>query len=351
MNLITSLEELKTSSPDARKESEASENRTLPRSSKRSRAAEVHNLSEKRRRSRINEKLKALQSLVPNSNKCAFDLIRQPKNISEYTQKNVCFHMFVDEETNSFLRNSNALDGDEKVGIWRIIVVHNLPYSDRRRNEKIPKLLPHWIFPNAPYSMWINAKLELIVDPFQILERFLWRKNASFAISRHYKRFDSEAEANKAAGKYNNASIDFQVDFYKNEDVREGCVIIKEHVPITNLFTCLWFNEVDRFTSRDQISFSTVRDQIWSKTIRSTCFWIVNDAILWSSGYHRDLLDHLPPDDNTHVILNDDDNLNKTIPDGLLADIITNSSAITKGPTKHRKDRKSRRNGKRPNFV
>ncbi|KAK8471502.1 hypothetical protein PHAVU_003G242900 [Phaseolus vulgaris] len=38
-------------------------------SSKRSRAAEVHNLSEKRRRSKINEKLKALQNLIPNSNK------------------------------------------------------------------------------------------------------------------------------------------------------------------------------------------------------------------------------------------------------------------------------------------
>ncbi|VAI70760.1 transcription factor PIF3-like isoform X1 [Triticum urartu] len=37
--------------------------------SKRTRAAEVHNLSEKRRRSRINEKMKALQSLIPNSNK------------------------------------------------------------------------------------------------------------------------------------------------------------------------------------------------------------------------------------------------------------------------------------------
>ncbi|KAL8523199.1 hypothetical protein ACS0TY_013244 [Phlomoides rotata] len=44
-------------------------NPPLPRSSKRTRAAEVHNLSEKRRRSRINEKLKALQNLVPNSNK------------------------------------------------------------------------------------------------------------------------------------------------------------------------------------------------------------------------------------------------------------------------------------------
>ncbi|KAJ6304831.1 hypothetical protein OIU78_020401 [Salix suchowensis] len=40
-----------------------------PRSSKRTRAAEVHNLSEKRRRSRINEKMKALQNLIPNSNK------------------------------------------------------------------------------------------------------------------------------------------------------------------------------------------------------------------------------------------------------------------------------------------
>lgn len=37
--------------------------------SKRSRAAEVHNLSEKRRRSRINEKMRALQNLIPNSNK------------------------------------------------------------------------------------------------------------------------------------------------------------------------------------------------------------------------------------------------------------------------------------------
>ncbi|CAL5385324.1 unnamed protein product [Camellia sinensis] len=57
---------------DCKKGSDASEapvSPGLPRSSKRSRAAEVHNLSEKRRRSRINEKMKALQNLIPNSNK------------------------------------------------------------------------------------------------------------------------------------------------------------------------------------------------------------------------------------------------------------------------------------------
>ncbi|KAL2318535.1 hypothetical protein Fmac_032411 [Flemingia macrophylla] len=49
---------------------EASQPIPPPRpSSKRSRAAEFHNLSEKRRRSRINEKMKALQNLIPNSNK------------------------------------------------------------------------------------------------------------------------------------------------------------------------------------------------------------------------------------------------------------------------------------------
>lgn len=49
--------------------------------------------------------------------------------------------------------------------------------------------------------------------------RFLWRKNASFAISRHYRRYDVfvEADANKAASKFDNASIDFQVDFYRKE--------------------------------------------------------------------------------------------------------------------------------------
>ncbi|TKY57834.1 Transcription factor SPATULA [Spatholobus suberectus] len=57
-----------TSAPE--KNVEASKPVPPPRSSsKRSRAAEFHNLSEKRRRSRINEKMKALQNLIPNSNK------------------------------------------------------------------------------------------------------------------------------------------------------------------------------------------------------------------------------------------------------------------------------------------
>lgn len=74
----------------------------------------------------------------------AFDLIRQPKNISEHSKRNVCFHMFVDNDTEAFLRNSSEIDSDKRVGLWRIIVVHNLPYSDPRRNGKVNTSKPYW---------------------------------------------------------------------------------------------------------------------------------------------------------------------------------------------------------------
>ncbi|KAK8941337.1 hypothetical protein KSP39_PZI010779 [Platanthera zijinensis] len=237
-----------------------------------------------------------------------YDVMQQPKNISEVSKRTVCFFMFLDEETEAYIKNSSSLDNTNRVGLWRIVVVRNLPYADSRRNGKVPKLLLHRLFPNARFSLWVDGKLELVVDPYQILERFLWRRNVTFAISRHYRRFDvfEEAEANKAAGKYDNASIDSQIGFYKREglthysdkklpitsDVPEGCVIIREHIPITNLFTCLWFNEVDRFTSRDQLSFSTVRDRIklrvnWTVDMFMDC----ERRNFVVQAYHRDLLE------------------------------------------------------------
>ncbi|KAK7327875.1 hypothetical protein VNO77_21968 [Canavalia gladiata] len=239
-----------------------------------------------------------------------FDVINEPTNISEYSKQTVCFLMFVDEITEKYLRSSGRLGISKKIGLWRIIVARNLPYTDARRTGKIPKLLLHRMVPNARYSIWLDGKLELVVDPYQILERFLWRKNATFAISKHYRRFDVfvEAEANKAAGKYDNASIDFQIEFYKNEgltpyteaklpliiNVPEGCVIVREHVPISNLFTCLWFNEVDRFTSRDQISFSTVRDKLLSRVdFHFLMFLDCERRNFVVQKYHRDLLERL----------------------------------------------------------
>lgn len=45
--------------------------------------------------------------------------------------------MFVDEETEAYLKKNSGLDSSRKIGIWRVVVAHNLPYKDARRNGKV----------------------------------------------------------------------------------------------------------------------------------------------------------------------------------------------------------------------
>lgn len=204
------------------------------------------------------------------------DFLRRPtsKMISDYSKKNVCFVMFVDEQTLLKLKSEgSAPDDGGYVGLWRIVVVRNLPYEDMRKTGKVPKFLSHRLFPSSRYSVWLDSKLRLTTDPLLIIEYFLWRARSEYAISNHYTRHCvwEEVLQNKRLNKYNHTAIDEQFNFYQSDGltkfdpqdpntplpsyVPEGSFIIRAHTPMSNLFSCLWFNEVDRFTSRDQLSF------------------------------------------------------------------------------------------------
>lgn len=70
--------------------------------------------------------------------------------ISDFSKKNVCFVMFVDEQTLSKLASDgHVLDNRGFVGLWRVVVVRNLPYKDMRRTGKVPIFLSHRIFPSS----------------------------------------------------------------------------------------------------------------------------------------------------------------------------------------------------------
>ncbi|KAD2805807.1 hypothetical protein R6Q59_029192 [Mikania micrantha] len=205
------------------------------------------------------------------------DRLRSPmgKTVSRISRKNVCFVMFVDDVTLRTLSTEGYTpDRMGYIGIWRIVVVKNLPYTDMRRVGKIPKLLGHRLFQNARYSIWLDSKLRLQLDPLLVLEYFLWRKGHEYAISNHYDRHCvwEEVAQNKKLNKYNHTIIDEQFAFYQADgltkfnpmdpqkllpsNVPEGSFIVREHTPMSNLFSCLWFNEVERFTPRDQLSFA-----------------------------------------------------------------------------------------------
>lgn len=205
------------------------------------------------------------------------DRLRSPiaRAVSRTSKKYVCFVMFVDEMTLQALSSEGHMpDMMGFIGLWKIVVVKNLPYTDMRRVGKIPKFLPHRLFPSARYSIWLDSKLRLQLDPLVILEYFLWRKGYEYAISNHYDRHClwEEVAQNKKLNKYNHSVIDEQFAFYQADGMRrfnasdpskllpsnvpEGSFIVRAHTPMSNLFSCLWFNEVERFTPRDQLSFA-----------------------------------------------------------------------------------------------
>lgn len=104
-----------------------------------------------------------------------YDTPHQPSNISARSKNLFCFLMVVDEKTLSYIRKNGKLmedsSGGRWVGVWRLILLRNPPYDEPRRNGKVPKILTHRLFPDAQYSIWIDGKMELIVDPLLILER------------------------------------------------------------------------------------------------------------------------------------------------------------------------------------
>ncbi|XP_002960842.2 uncharacterized protein LOC9633575 [Selaginella moellendorffii] len=206
-----------------------------------------------------------------------YDVLKPPANLSSTSARTVCFAMFVDDKTLESLQVEGT-----PAGAWRIILVRSDAYEgDNRSKGEIPKMLLHRLVPNARFSIWIDAKLQMVADPIQILERFLWRSGDTMAISNHFERADAfeEAEATIRYRRYESkAKMDAQMEFYRTHDgllpydraarmplvsdVPDSCAVLREHTPLTNLFSCLWFNELDRFTPRDQVSFAVVRDKI-----------------------------------------------------------------------------------------
>ncbi|KMZ64596.1 hypothetical protein ZOSMA_35G00530 [Zostera marina] len=221
--------------------------------------------------------MKTCQAVVST---CAFgggDDIYQPIGMTAASLDKVCYVAFWDEITHLAQEaGDRRIDENHMIGKWRIVIVKDLPFVDQRLNGKIPKMLTHRLFPQSRYSIWVDSKSQFRRDPLGVFEALLWRTNSVFAISEHGAR-SSIYDEGKAIVKKNKASpeeVSIQLTQYKQEgfsDIKrfnekkalsEASIIIREHTAETNLLMCVWFNEVVRFTSRDQLSFPYVLRQL-----------------------------------------------------------------------------------------
>ncbi|KAJ1285387.1 hypothetical protein BS78_03G276000 [Paspalum vaginatum] len=207
---------------------------------------------------------------------CTFgggDDLYQPIGMDYSSIGRVCYVAFWDEVTLSSQEAGGKLIGDDgMIGRWRIIVVRSLPFVDQRLNGKIPKMLSHRLFPEARYSIWVDSKYQFRRDPIGVLEALLWRTNSTFAISEHGARSNiyDEGKAIVQKHKATPEEVEVQLTQYRQDGMpgekilhrlkalAEASIIVRELTPAPNHFMCVWFNEVVRFTSRDQLSFPYV---------------------------------------------------------------------------------------------
>uniref|UniRef100_J3KXJ6 TOD1/MUCI70 glycosyltransferase-like domain-containing protein n=1 Tax=Oryza brachyantha TaxID=4533 RepID=J3KXJ6_ORYBR len=123
------------------------------------------------------------------------DKIRQPKGLGSETLRTACFFMFIDDATHRILARHNILTGQRgepgsTVGAWRVARLggggeHRLPYENPAMNGVVVKHLLHRLFPNARFSVWVDAKMQLTVDPLLLVHSLLVGKGADMAVSKH----------------------------------------------------------------------------------------------------------------------------------------------------------------------
>ncbi|XVF87171.1 hypothetical protein PTKIN_Ptkin18bG0097600 [Pterospermum kingtungense] len=211
------------------------------------------------------------------------DKIRQPIGLGSKTIGSVCFFMFIDDITVEGLYYHKLISqnsSDYKVGVWRIVKVSSEKlYENPAMNGVIPKYLVHRLFPNSKFSIWIDAKLQLMVDPLLLIHSLVVSRDADMAISKHpyYIHTMEEAMATARWKKWFDVdALTRQMETYCENglqpwttdklpyttDVPDSALILRKHGLGSNLFSCLLFNELEAFNPRDQLGFAFVRDQM-----------------------------------------------------------------------------------------
>lgn len=144
--------------------------------------------------------------------------------------------------------------------VWEIVQVPASATPKREcRKLKQPSQL---VFPEADATLWIDAQLQLLVDPARLLQLF----PGEFSGFRHHKRsrIVDEAPAIIRAGKGKEDAIYAQLAAYQADGwdtdanpqraITNGGFMLRRHTARVRQFNEMWHHEVQTRTLRDQMS-------------------------------------------------------------------------------------------------
>lgn len=142
------------------------------------------------------------------------------------------------------------------------------PKYKNRRDAKIYKVCPHLFLPGYDYYIWLDSTHILESDPDELIENYL--KGSDIAVFKHPERdcvYEEGELVKKIKFDYPNL-IEEQLDFYRqmnypeNNGLYELPVRIQRNNGRTQQFGLMWWEQICMFSSRDQISFPFVCNQL-----------------------------------------------------------------------------------------
>ncbi len=142
----------------------------------------------------------------------------------------------------------------------------NLGYDRPVIAAKIYKILSHE-FIDSDISIWVDGNIELLIPPEKLVDD--WLKDADLAVWKHPDRdcIYDEAPAAKGLGGDYVKMIDEQIREYgnkgfpRNAGLAECNVIMRRHNNKVKTFNEDWWNEILKWSCRDQLSFPVVHSR------------------------------------------------------------------------------------------
>lgn len=175
---------------------------------------------------------------------------------------------------------------DLKSDFWKIIYLQNDKFSSVKLARKI-KILVHLYLPNYNLTIWHDASMQINCNLNSFIQVFLSKE---MAIMKHPNRscIYDEAKTCIALAKDKRKNIMKQVNFYRSTGypakaglVASGIIIRKNSLKINKLMKA-WWDQVEQWSHRDQLSFNFVYYKHLDIRIRYMPFSLTRSKFLLS---------------------------------------------------------------------
>jgi len=172
----------------------------------------------------------------------------------------VDYHAFVDDNT-----------ANDKWIIHPVIEFSSDPIYKNRRNAKVYKILPFTFLPEYDYYFWVDSTHILEKNPFEVIDKYLI--GSDIAVFKHPERNCIYPEGKLVVDvKYDHPNlVEDQLDFYRdigypeNNGLYELPARVQRNTELTRRMGWMWWEQICMFSSRDQISFPFVCNQLGIK--------------------------------------------------------------------------------------